>query len=199
MVQAGPPMLNASLNRSRLAGTMTPWAFLHDGRSTIESRGMLTAKAFFRSAETCSRIAGVRPGALDVLRTAVVRVAGTGANIRTHQQDVHRLGCHRRRSTCPAWADQRSEILRDDVVVQLAVGDGTRPATSVTTRTPALAMPAMTRGHLRRRSGLSILRFWGVRRTDPSDNPNWWAGTRGVHRIDVDATLHRQVPAHPTG
>ena len=53
MVQLGPPAENASLNRPV---TVLVSPSLHDGRVTQESRGMLTASARDRSADTCSRI-----------------------------------------------------------------------------------------------------------------------------------------------
>ena len=50
------------------------------GMSMIRSRGMLSAVAFVRSLETCSRIVGVRVA--DAARVAVGLVARTGALVR---------------------------------------------------------------------------------------------------------------------
>ena len=55
--QSAPPIEYASLNIASCAGEVPPSGFLHGGSCTIESRGMLTPTAHFRSAERCSTMA----------------------------------------------------------------------------------------------------------------------------------------------
>ena len=221
-VQAGPPIVNASLNCPSCAGSVPPPVFRQAGRLTQESRGKLIRTALSRLGERWARIVVSERAPA---HRAVLAV-GAGPRVRADQQVVLRVELLGR--VADGLVARGERVDPGDVPGQLLVlvhpdPAGRRPAARPSTaptqpsvrtqrgrrfrRGPAVrrcrpGVPSSSSGRSRRqvgRSGSWVSRPYrsGVRSsrpTEPAGSKPGWRGSRAVARTGSGGPSASAIP-----